>query len=361
MFVYPDQKWFKRIQDGWAQFASDLDNYVPRDLPEKPQASAIMQLPSLSIQIKGEVTTSNLPAFKEAAETFVANIKTDLSTDEDFANAEATVKFCSETEKKIELAKNAAIAQTASIDELMRTMDHIKESMRVKRLSLEKIVKTQKETIKNKIITDAKIDYQKHTDALNEEIKPIRWEQENPRFADAIKNKRTLESLHNAVDTELARCKIASNAIAKDIRSKLSWFRENTKGSESLYPDISTIIAHDVEHFTMIVKSRIADQKKKVEEAAAQKIIDDAEAAKKLSETEPVQEDPLPTTNKSQVPKGGSKKAASYAPTKQETAIQEATESIASIIESTSPQCDLSTVIVKAIVEGKIQNVTIQY
>lgn len=48
-------------------------------------------------------------------------------------------------------------------------------------------------------------------------------------------------------------------------------------------------------------------------------------------------------------------------PTKQEIAIHEATESLAAIIESTPPQCDLSTVIVKAIVEGKIKNVSINY
>ncbi|WP_299079019.1 hypothetical protein [uncultured Paraglaciecola sp.] len=46
---------------------------------------------------------------------------------------------------------------------------------------------------------------------------------------------------------------------------------------------------------------------------------------------------------------------------KQETAIQEATESLAAIIDSASPRDDLSAVIVKAIAEGRINHVTINY
>ncbi len=384
-------KWMNRISRGWTQFQKDLAEYKPREIAEKPEAEAIMQLPALSIQIKGEVTTSNLPQFKEAADTFIANIKTDLQTDEDFANAEATVKFCGDTEKKIELAKNAAIAQTASIDELMRTMDHIKESMRVKRLALEKLVKTQKEAIKNKIIADAKAEYQKHTDSLHEEIKPIRWEQENPRFAEVVKNKRTLASLHNAVDTELARCKIASDAIAKDIREKLSWFKENSKGSQSLFPDISTIIANDIEYFKMVVQQRITDHDKKVAEEAQRKI-DEAKASEEKAKQESIEAE-----NRSRLAKENEEKriqaakeeadkqAAKEAEMKRQMeeaqerdriaaenrhkasnkhkteTIKAATESLATIIESTPAKLDLSTVIINAISEGKITNVTIQY
>ena len=107
--IHPSTEWFERIQAGWDQFESDLKNYEHKEFAEKPEPAAIMQLPALSIQIKGEVIVSNLPQFKAAAETFIAEINTDLQTDEDFVNAEATVKFCDETEKKLESAKAAAV------------------------------------------------------------------------------------------------------------------------------------------------------------------------------------------------------------------------------------------------------------
>src|SRR5258707_9268559 len=83
MEVFPDAEWFARILAGWEQFQKDLSAYQPRELVEKPQAEAIIRLPALVVQIRGEVITSNLPQFQEAAKTFIATIKTDLKTDDD--------------------------------------------------------------------------------------------------------------------------------------------------------------------------------------------------------------------------------------------------------------------------------------
>jgi predicted phage-related endonuclease len=44
-------------------------------------------------------------------------------------------------EKRLALVKSQALAQTASIDELFRTIDALKEEMRSKRLTLDKLVK----------------------------------------------------------------------------------------------------------------------------------------------------------------------------------------------------------------------------
>ena len=66
--VLPDQSWFDRIKSGWSRFEKDLETFEPKEFTDKPEASAIMQLPALSIKIKGEVTVSNLPEFKQAAE-----------------------------------------------------------------------------------------------------------------------------------------------------------------------------------------------------------------------------------------------------------------------------------------------------
>lgn len=269
--VLPDQSWFDRIESGWNQFESDLANYQHKEHADKPEPEAIMQLPALSIQIKGEVTVSNLPQFKAAADTFIANIKTDLKTDEDFVNAEATVKFCGETEDKLEAAKAAAIGQTASIDELMRTIDHIKESIRQKRLTLEKAVKSQKESIKNKIIGDAinlctshalQIDIELGSRVLFQQFSHNIFSIKN--FETACKNKRTLASLHNAVDTEVAAIKIKLDDLARVIRKNLTHLPEDL----SLFRDLQSIITKPEDDFKLLVESRMAEQKRKEEEAA---------------------------------------------------------------------------------------------
>lgn len=268
--IFPDQSWFERIVAGWEQFAKDLQNFEPREISEKPEPAAIMQLPALSIQIKGEVTVSNLPEFKQAADTFISSIKTDLQTDDDFANAEATVKFCDETEKKLESAKAAAIGQTASIDELMRTIDFIKESIRSKRLTLEKLVKTQKESIKNKIIGDGFDLCFSHATEVDSEFPQINFMTiagstfSRQSFETACKNKRTLASLHNAVDTEVAAIKIKLDDMARVIRKNLTHLPEDL----SLFRDLQSIITKPEDDFKLLVESRLAEQKRKQEEAA---------------------------------------------------------------------------------------------
>lgn len=271
--IYPDIDWFDRIEAGWSQFEKDLEMYEHKEFADKPEAAAIMQLPALSIQIKGEVTVSNLPQFKAAAETFISNIRTELKTDEDFVNAEETVKFCDETEKKLESAKAAAIGQTSSIDELMRTIDFIKESIRTKRLTLEKLVKSQKESIKTKIIDDAFRVCSQHRRDISLEFSAVNFESiatflSRQNFETACKNKRTLASLHNAVDTEVASIKIKLDDLARVIRKNLTHLPEDL----SLFRDLQSIITKPEDDFKLIVESRLAEQKRKEEDAAKREI-----------------------------------------------------------------------------------------
>lgn len=273
-----------QIVDGWEQFGADLANYAPRELPTKAAAEPIMQLPALAIQIKGEVTVSNLPQFKAKADLFIASIKTDLLTDEDFANAEATIKFCDGAEKSLEQAKAAAIAQTADIDELMRTVDHISAQLREKRLLLTRTVKDKKELLKASILNKVKLDFAEHVTALEVEIAPLRLVYQARDFAGAMKNKRTLATLHDAVDTELAAGKIAVDALAKAMRGRLTWYRENAIDHEFLFADLQTVIQKPDDDFKLAVNSRIADHKAaEAKKAADQQARVDEEARSKAA------------------------------------------------------------------------------
>lgn len=265
----PDQQLRAEIVAGWEQFEIDLVNYVPAARAEKPEAEAIIALPALVANIRGEVTLTNLPTFKEQAERFIAGIKTDLQDDQDFANAELTIKYCDTAEKDIERAKAAAIAQTASIDDLMRTVDLIKDQLRTKRLMLTKLVDRRKLEIKETILAEAKTAYADHVAALEAEIKPLRLAQATPDFAGSMKNKRTLASLHDAVDTLLASAKIATNTMAADFRAKQNWCRENAASYGFLFMDMASIIGKPMEDFQLVITTRIADHKR-AEEAKAE-------------------------------------------------------------------------------------------
>jgi len=311
MQVLPDADWQERIRAGWAQFAADLATYEPKEFVAKPAAEPIMQLPALSIQIRGEVTVSNLPAFKAKADAFIASIKTDLLTDEDFANAEATIKFCDQTEKALDQAKKAAIAQTASIDELMRTIDHIDAQLREKRLLLTRTVKDKKELLKAGILNKAKLDFSEHVAALEVEIAPLRLNCVAPDFAGAMKNKRTLATLHDAVDTEMANAKIAVGAAAAAIRSRLAWYKDAAAGYEFLFADLQAVIQKADDDFKLLANSRIDAHKEEAAEKLEEersRIQAEADAAAQLkaaqasTSTEPAQAAPAPAEGAQRTP-----------------------------------------------------------
>lgn len=280
-WYYPDLALRERIVQGWEQFNKDLLTYAPKEHAEKPQAATIMQLPTLSIQIRGEVALSNLPAFKLAAESMIASVNTDLTTDQDFSDAEANVKFFADAEKKLEQAKESALGQTADIDELMKTIDFIKDAMRTKRLSLDRMVKDKKDAIKLEILNNALAAYSQYVNELNKEIEPVKLTISNVDFAGAMKNKRTIASLHDSVDSAMATAKIAADAAAKAVRLNLSWIKENAADHLFLFADLSSIALKQADDFQAVVTTRIAAHKEaETEKAAAMVAAQEAHAAK---------------------------------------------------------------------------------
>lgn len=267
--VEPDSSWFERIMQGWTQFAKDLQEYEHREIKEKPVADVIQELPSLFVEITGEVKNTNLPMVRDAATAFIAAIKTDLKTDEDFSNAEATVKFCDKAEKQLDATKAAALAQTQSIDEVMKTIDFIKEELRSKRLMLNKLVKERKEEIKREILTDAQSKFSTHVIQLNAGIAPCSIPAINPDFIGSMKNKRTLKSLYDAVDAELANAKIEANKAATLIGDNLEHYHQAATGYEFLFNDLNHIIQSPLEAFDAIIKARISEHKQAEEQRIA--------------------------------------------------------------------------------------------
>jgi predicted phage-related endonuclease len=284
MWVYPDAAWFERLVAGWEQFDLDVAAYVPAEPVEKPTAKVIMALPALVVQTRGEVMQSNLPQFEAAATAFIATIKTELATDEDFVNADADVKFCQRAEDDLEHAKSAVMGQATTIDQVMKTIDKIKEQLRAKRLALGKLIDSKKLQIKEGILAAAKLAYTDHIEKLEAEIKPLRLPAGMPDFAGAVKGKRTLATMQDAADTLLASAKISTNTTAADYRAKQAWCKENAAGFGHLFMDMAQIIGKPIDDFQLVVRTRIADHERA--EAAKQEALRAKIAAEEKAKAE---------------------------------------------------------------------------
>ncbi len=256
----PDDE--KRLRAGWAQFQRDLETYEPPEAEApKPIGRTPDTLPALHIELKGAVTASNLNAYRDHALAVIQGINTDLQTDQDFADAESTVKFCKTVEERLDAAKQHALSQTADIDLLFRTIDEISAEARAKRLELDKLVKSRKAAIRDEILLEARRKWSDHINQINATLGKLRLPEPDVDFAGAMKGKRTVASLRDAVDTELANAKIEANARADRMRANLEILRSEAKGYETLFSDAQTLVQKDPDDLRAVIKTRINEHK----------------------------------------------------------------------------------------------------
>ncbi len=250
----------EQILAGWKQFEEDLVAFELQ-APAEPAAvgRAPEHLPALHIEVTGMVTASNLQAFREHAVAVFGGISRDLQTDQDFANAESTVKWCKGVEERLEAAKQHALSQTASIDELFRTIDEISESARATRLELDKLVKARKEARRMEIKQAAEQALAAHIAAINARLGEVTLPRITADFAGAIKGKRTISSLQDAADSELARAKIEANAVAEKIETNLASLRELAAEHAFLFADAQQLVLKANDDLVATIKARIAD------------------------------------------------------------------------------------------------------
>lgn len=282
----PDRR--ASLIEGWKLFLTDLENYVVPDALPVVTGEVIKDFPALVVEIVGDVKSSNLVVYKNHAMDFIKNIKTDLQDDQDFANAESILKFLGEKEAELALVERQTIAQVSSVDEVIRTIKAIKEEMRQKRLKLEKLVDSEKQSRKNEIIFNARSAWLDHVKSCNAALKIASLPDIAVDFIAAGKNKRTLETFRSAINDELARAKIEANRIASEIDEKLHLLNFTAKDHLFLFPDVHLLVQKDKASLEAIVKMRIAEhiesENKRIQ-AEAKRIADEQiEADRKAKE-----------------------------------------------------------------------------
>lgn len=254
-----------KIVPTWKQLEADVENYQHVEIAERPKPDVVIDLPALFVHAKGEITTHNMDEFGIALAARLAETRAIvLVTDQDFSNAKNAAKKFRETAKAVVLSKTQMLAQTETVGEAARKMDAWAKDLNETALQLEKDVAREDNAKKEAMVLSGKSAYAEHVAALEIEIAPIRLGLATPNFAEAIKGKSKYTSMQDAVDTMLARAKIEADAVAKDVRAKLAWCKENASEHSALLPDLQQIISKPMDDFTLTITSRI--DKAKVEE-----------------------------------------------------------------------------------------------
>ncbi|KRG63925.1 hypothetical protein ABB26_10135 [Stenotrophomonas humi] len=282
-----------KIVAGWKQYEVDVAAYEP----EAPAAlvatgSAPDQMPALRIEVTGMVTASNLAEWKEQAIAVFQNISKDLVTDQDFADAEKTVKWCGDIEDQLKGAKQHALSQTESIDALFRTIDAISEQARSTRLALDKLVTKRKEERRTEIGNAARRAVQDHVRAINDTLGEHGLQMPSTLVADiaaAMKGKRSFASMQEAVDTVATNAKIDASQAADRIRANIAIIVEQAEYSTLFADRVQLCATKAPDDLRNLVATRIAAHKQAEQEkldAACEKIREEeaAKARKQLAD-----------------------------------------------------------------------------
>lgn len=259
----PNPELRAKILAGWAQFEADVAAYEPA-----PAAAPVAtgrapdQMPALRIEVTGMVTASNLAEWKEQAIAVFQGISTELVTDQDFADAETTVKWCGSIEEQLKAAKQHALGQTESIDLLFRTIDAIAEEARSKRLALEKRVKTRKDERRTEIGNAARRAVQQHVLAINETLGEHAIPMPTTLVADiaeAMKGKRSFASMQEAVDAVAANAKIDASQYADRIRANAAILAGHAEHATLFADRVQLCASKAPEDLRNLVAARIAE------------------------------------------------------------------------------------------------------
>lgn len=253
---------------GWKQFHADLATYESTATVEAPVvAAAVTALPTIYVQVTGEVAIKeNISAFEVAIKDFIENrLIREPKSDQDFADLELQIKAMKGAEAALQNVDAQLLSPFEAAEVVKRQKDMLYKLTRDNRRMAEKLLEAKKDQIRADMVRSGQKALADHIAALNASLGKAYIPQVPADFAGAIKGKRTIDSLRNAIDTTLANAKIEADAIGRRISTNLNTLRDLAADHKALFPDTAQIVLKQPEDLTSLVKTRIAEHKAEIE------------------------------------------------------------------------------------------------
>ncbi|WP_422097518.1 endonuclease [Variovorax sp.] len=255
-----------RIVAGWDQFEADVAAYVPDAAPTALPvvAAPVTALPAVSVQVSGAIAvTDNFKVFEEAVRDFIDNkLIRNPETDQDFANLDSQIKAMKNAEAALDAAEVQMLSQVLAIDERKRTKEMLHKLVRDNRLIAERLLSSEKDRRRGEIVADGMAALRKHVGALHARLGVEYVPLPAADFGAAIKGKKNLDNMREAVEQVLTNAKIEANEVAARIEANLQVLRERADLA-FLFPDERMLALKAPDDLAAAVKSRVADHEAK--------------------------------------------------------------------------------------------------
>lgn len=260
----PNPELRAQILAGWEQLALEVAAYVPTDTGAAPVvAEPVESLPAVAVQLQGSLAVvSNLDKVAVAVRAFIDGMVAKPATDQEFADAEAECKALKKGEEAMKAAVANALAQVSDVEAFTRTANDLADLMRTTRLAREKLVAAEKESRKAQIVASAQANLDQHIAALNQQRLGANW---IPRvaggFAEAIRGKKSLDNMRDAIAVVLTNAKADANALAGRLEANRQHLRQEDGDWIALFADFAAVGGKAPEDFQALAALRIGQHR----------------------------------------------------------------------------------------------------
>ena len=279
------------IEMGWQLLEEEMVSYVPTTAGAIVIARTYAAMPALQFAVTGDLEVKhNLPVYLQALEAFAAAAPKKPSTDQEFADAVSAGRKGREIAKVAVSTKADLLRRTGSLNEAMGVLDQIETLGTELGKAQEKLVERRKEEVKAEMTRTARDLLAAEVESLNAElgedlITPIG--NVVGEFAEAVKNKRSFDSMQASVNEALAALKISYRQRAILLHTNLDVLGALDKKHSHLFNDKAAILTKAPDDFVALVKVRCSefDRDEEVRIADAQKRIrEEAERRQALAD-----------------------------------------------------------------------------
>lgn len=251
----PDPALRAQILAGWEQFERDLAAHKPAAAAAAVVVAEPEQaLPAVAVTVSGEIAVrDNFKSFEVALRDFLDNrLIREPKTDQDFADLDSQIKAMKAGREALKGAKAQMLAQVQPVDVASKTADMLDDLLQKNCAMAERLLKDEKERRRTEIVTGAQAKLREHCDALAKRAGVAITVAAD--FPGVVKGLKSLASMEDKLDTELARAKIEASRLADLIFVNRSYLDEAE--AVHLFPDFAQVCQKPTDDFVNLVIGR---------------------------------------------------------------------------------------------------------
>lgn len=239
----------------------------------------------LTIQLTGEIQSSNFTEWKNSLLKQIQSTNTQLVTDDDFVNAARHVKLFKTAENSLKQAKQSAINQAADIQKLFTAIDAVSAEAREARLMLERQIKTRKQEIKEELIASGIELVHESIRQQNADFQLIShtYFVDFKRFETVIKGKAGIRGIEIAIDSLSATIKQEISLKAAEVNHNVLIINALSSQDQMLFQDRAALLELSKQELELTIDKRIALQNEENARVKAEKAVCELE---KIEDTE---------------------------------------------------------------------------